>query len=60
MVVIHANDTTTGFLSRLYDQREDVLVRIAEGSTNEAVRRALREGDTVMMLGHGNPFGLFS
>lgn len=60
MVVIHANDPTTGFLSRLYDQRKDVSVRIAEGSTNEAVRRALREGDTVMMLGHGNPYGLFS
>lgn len=60
MVVVHANDPTTRFLTRLYEQREDVSLRIAEDSTNEAVRRALREDATVMMLGHGNPYGLFS
>ena len=60
MTVIHANDPTTKVLSLLYEQREDVLAHLTETSTNGAVRRALREDDTIMMLGHGNKYGLFS
>lgn len=60
MTVIHANDTTTSFLSLLYEQREDVLAHMTEKDTNAAVRRAIRGDDTIMMLGHGNEYGLFS
>ena len=60
MIVVHANDPTTKFLSKLYETREDVTVRITEKSTNGAVRRALKTDDTIMMLGHGNRYGLFS
>lgn len=60
MIVVHANDPTTKFLSKLYETREDVTVRITEKSTNGAVRRALKADDDIMMLGHGNRYGLFS
>ena len=60
MIVIHANDPTTRVLSRLYESREDFLLRITEDSTKGEVRRSVREADQIMMLGHGNPFGLFS
>ena len=60
MTVIHANDPTTQFLSLLYEQREDLSAHITEASTNSAVQRAIRNDDTVLMLGHGNKYGLFS
>ena len=60
MTVIHANDPTTKFLSRLYEVREDISVRIDEKSTSSAVQRAIRGDSTVMMLGHGTQYGLFS
>lgn len=60
MTIIHANDPTTQFLSLLYDGREDITHRVTEASTNSQVVRALRDDDTIMMLGHGNPYGLFS
>lgn len=60
MTVIHASDPTTRFLSLLYEQRRDILMHITEASTNSAVQRAIREADTVLMLGHGNKYGLFS
>ena len=60
MTVIHANDPTTRVLSRLYESREDFLLRINEASTKGQVRRAIKDTDKLMMLGHGNRFGLFS
>ena len=60
MVVVHANDPTTKFLSLLYEQRQDVCAHITETSTNGAVQRAISGDDTIMMLGHGNQYGLFS
>ena len=60
MTVIHAHDPTTSFLSLLYEQRGDVLARVTERDGNAMVRRAIREDDTIMMLGHGNEHGLFS
>lgn len=60
MIIIHANDPTTQFLSQLYETREDVTCRITEASTNVQVLRAIREADIIMMLGHGNEYGLFS
>lgn len=60
MTVIHANDPTTKVLSQLYEQRKDITAHITEMSTNGAVQRAIREDDVIMMLGHGNEYGLFS
>ena len=60
MTIIHANDPTTKVLSYLYEQRQDIIARITEASTNGAILRAIRGDDTIMMLGHGNQYGLFS
>lgn len=60
MTVIHTNDPTTRFLSVLYDTREDLTSHVTETSTNSDVIRAIRANDTIVMLGHGNEFGLFS
>ena len=60
MTVIHATDPTTAFLSQLYEEREDLRTRITESATNSDVARAIRADDTIMMLGHGTEFGLFS
>lgn len=60
MTIIHANDPTTQFLSQIYEQRKDVSAHITETSTNSDVMRAIRGDNTIMMLGHGNEFGLFS
>ena len=60
MTVIHATDPTTQVLSLLYQQREDVRMLITERNTSSEVQRAIRSDDVVMMLGHGNEYGLFS
>lgn len=60
MLVIHANDPTTRVLSRLYESREDFCLRLDEHSSNAAIIGAVKNTDSVMMLGHGNHFGLFS
>lgn len=60
MIVIHAKDPTTQFLSQLYSGREDVSMRIDERATTSEVMRAIRSDDTIMMLGHGNEWGVFS
>ena len=60
MTVIHATDPTTQVLSLLYQQREDVRLCITEKSTSSDVQRAIRTDDVLMMLGHGNEYGLFS
>ena len=60
MTVIHANDPTTRFLSVLYDTREDLIFHVTESCTNSDVIRAIRASDTIVMLGHGNEYGLFS
>lgn len=60
MTVIHATDPTTQVLSILYQQREDVRMLITERNTSSEVQRAIRSDDVVMMLGHGNEYGLFS
>ena len=60
MTVIHATDPTTQVLSLLYQQREDVRLCITERNTSSDVQRAIRADDVIMMLGHGNEYGLFS
>ena len=60
MIVIHANDLTTKVLSLLYEERKDCSLHIDESCTNSQVIHAVMDADNVMMLGHGNRFGLFS
>ena len=60
MTVIHATDPTTQVLSLLYQQREDVRLCITERNTSSDVQGAIRADDVIMMLGHGNEYGLFS
>ena len=60
MTVIHATDPTTQALTHLYEERDDVACRLTETATNGDVVRAIRDADSLMMLGHGNEYGLFS
>jgi len=60
MIVIHANDPTTKVLSLLYQQREDLKMLVTERHCSSDVQRAIRSDSVVMMLGHGNEYGLFS
>lgn len=60
MTVIHANDPTTKFLSTLYNTRDDISMLLNESSTNSDVQKAICQDNSVMMLGHGNQYGLFS
>lgn len=60
MTVIHAADPTTQVLSLLYQQREDVRMLITERNTSSDVQRAICADNAIMMLGHGNEYGLFS
>lgn len=60
MTIIHADDPTTRFLSVMYESRQDAFCRVTEQSTNSDVIRSLKESNTIMMLGHGNKYGLFS
>ena len=60
MTIIHANDPTTKVLSLLYNTKEYNYLRIDENSTNAAVQNIIRSDDLVIMLGHGNQYGLIS
>ena len=60
MTVIHATDPTTQVLSLLYQQQENVRMLITERNTSSDVQRSIRADDVIMMLGHGNEYGLFS
>lgn len=60
MTVIHANDPTTKVLSCLYQQREDMKTLVTERNSSSDVQRSIRADDVIMMLGHGNEYGLFS
>ena len=60
MTIIHANDPTTKALAHLYERREGISALINETSTNADVQNAIRGDSVIMMLGHGNEYGLFS
>ena len=60
MLIIHANDPTTAFLSTMYADRTDINGRIDEHSTNGEIIHALRKNDRIMMLGHGSDDALFA
>lgn len=62
MLVIHPKDQSTDFLKILYEGREDV--RLIDGYTSsKEIRHLLNHvhpGETVLLLGHGCPDGLFA
>ena len=60
MTIIHASDPTTKVLSHLYEGRKDISAFISETSTNSEIQHALSRNNIIMMLGHGNEYGLFS
>ena len=60
ITVIHTTDPTTQALTLLYEERTDVTCRLTETATNGDVLRTIAEADSLMMLGHGNEYGLFS
>ena len=60
MKIIHASDPTTKVLSHLYEGRKDISAFISETSTNSEVQHAISRDNIIMMLGHGNEYGLFS
>lgn len=60
MTIIHANDPTTKVLSQLYEMRNDISIVSDETSTNVEIQSAIRRDNVIMMLGHGNQYGLFS
>lgn len=60
LTVVHPTDPTTRALAHLYEGREDVSLRLTETASNAAVVHALAQSERVMMLGHGNEWGLFS
>lgn len=61
MLVIHPIDDTTDFLRTLYGGMEEVALVAGDESRNRLTRRLyhLPRGETVMLLGHGGPDGLY-
>ena len=60
LTVVHTTDPTTKALANLYEGRTDVALRITEKASNASVVHALVQAQSVMLLGHGNEWGLFS
>ena len=50
MTVIHAKDPTTQVFSLLYQQREDVKLRITERNTSSDVQRAIRVDNVIVQF----------
>ena len=61
MLVIHPKDSSTDFLSALYENAEGVTCLRGEDS-RKALTKILYhrpEGETFLLIGHGSPDGLF-
>lgn len=58
-LIIHPEDPSTSFLDIVYSLIPDKTV-ITGGVSKSDVRKLIKEHDRVMMMGHGNPSGLFS
>ena len=56
-LVIHPNDVTTAFLSDIYEDRDWTV--IDKEISGIAFRTAIREHDRIIMLGHGDDYGLY-
>ena len=60
-IVIHPTDISTDFLMPIYGNipKEELMVVKGGVSKNELIE-LIKKHDTVLCLGHGSPFGLFS
>lgn len=58
-LVIHPEDRSTRFLSRVYENI-DVTTLVTGGVSQLELRDMIESHDQVMMMGHGSPLGLMS
>jgi cobalamin biosynthesis Co2+ chelatase CbiK len=58
-LIIHPEDQSTSFVRKVYEDLPDKLV-INRGLTQEGLRDIVSQHDKIVMIGHGNPDGLFS
>ena len=58
-LVIHPEDPTTEFLTRIYTNLEDTTV-IQGGISKSEVHGLIESHERIIMLGHGAPFGLMN
>lgn len=58
-LVIHPFDPTTGFLEDIYLEKDYNVCNVEEISKS-AMKRAIKQHDKIIMLGHGSPEGLLS
>lgn len=58
-LIIHPDDRSTDFLKPIYEKIEDKTV-ITKGLSKSVVHELIDVHDRIIMMGHGNPYGLFS
>lgn len=56
-LVIHPKDETTDFLSEIYEGKDWTLINTYIG--NRLMKKAIKEHDRIIMLGHGTKKGLY-
>lgn len=62
-LVIHPKDSTTDFLEVIYSdfpEEETTILRDLDYWSKSALGKEIREHETILMLGHGDQYGLFS
>lgn len=55
-LVIHPNDRSTDFLSKIYENLDCLVVNVPV--SDRTLRNLIKEHDKIMMIGHGTPTGL--
>jgi len=58
-LIIHPNDASTSFLSRIYARLKDKTV-VKGGITKSDLCKLMESNDRALMFGHGSPHGLLS
>lgn len=58
-LIIHPEDPTTTFLSRIYARLKDKTV-VRGGINKSDLQELIESHDRVILLGHGSPYGLLS
>lgn len=56
-LIIHPRDASTQFLKKLYI--EDATIITAPNVSNGVLKRAIKDHDRIVMMGHGCPTGLY-
>lgn len=58
-LIIHPEDPTTTFLSRIYARLKDKTV-VKGGISKSDIRELIESHDRILILGHGSPYGLLN